>query len=173
MLTPRRVAAPILAVLISACTSSRQEDPEHAVIRAFLQSTQAEKLEDSALYEQAGIFFIYNLDQEKPEEIRTFFQKRAAAELEPALVQDFVTRNHAPAAIDRAQLPTGLRFEREFMKKNVYSISRPGFNADQDEALIYVSYSSMSEFGHGSLVHLAKRFGRWRVKNMAAVWVYG
>lgn len=147
-------------------------DPEYQVYRAFLVSPQAGEGR-LLLYEKLGIFFIYNLDQENADEIASFFASRTRKTLDPELVRNFVERNHAPRRVEKALLPSDLRYETVLTMRNVCSVSRVGFSPRGDEALLYATFSSMSEFGHGSLIHFERRFGRWRVREAVAVWVYG
>jgi hypothetical protein len=145
---------------------------EYQVCRAFLASPSAEQPND-LLYEKLGIFFIYNVKHDSPEELLAFFRNRVGVRLDPQLVSHFVAVNRLPGKVDRKQFPGGTRFSSHFIQRDVYSLSRIGFNQRQDEALLYASFSSLMEDGHGSLIYLQKKGGVWSVTNAAAVWMYG
>jgi hypothetical protein len=152
-----------------ASPRSREEDQ---VYRAFLAGPTAEK-GDYLLYQKLGIFFIYNVRHERPEELLAFFRDRAGVALDPAMVRDFVTINRTPRRIDRKAFPPTMKYSTQFIQKDVYSLSRVGFNARQDEAFFYATFASLMEDGHGSLVYLKKTAGSWAVVKAAAVWMYG
>jgi len=145
---------------------------EYQVYRAFLASPIAEKV-DYLLYEQLGIFFIYNVKHESPQDLLAFFRKRVGVDLDPGMVRDFVAANRTPRRIDRTQFPAKIRYSRQFIQKDVYSLSRVGFNERRDEAFFYATFASLMEDGHGSLVFLKKTSGAWAVIKPAAVWMYG
>jgi hypothetical protein len=147
-------------------------DEEYRVLRTYLDSPYAEKAAWE-VYDRIGIYFIYNVDPKRPESIAGFFRTYARTELDPALVGSFVAANHHPQAIDRRRFPGPVRYSGQFLKAGVYSLSRVGFNARRDEALMYASYSSLTEEGHGALVHLRKAGGTWAVTRSSAVWMYG
>jgi hypothetical protein len=176
----RRIPAVMLTAMtlvwinpaLGASKGSPREREEYQVYRAFLASPTAEK-GDYLLYQKLGIFFIYNVKHERPEELLAFFRDRAGLALEPSLVRDFVTINHAPRPIDRKQFPPTMRYSAQFIQKDVYSLSRVGFNARKDEAFFYATFASLMEDGHGSLVYLRKTSGSWAVVKAAAVWMYG
>lgn len=156
----------------SFARDAQREAEEYRVCQAYLASPYAEKPHD-LLYGKLGIFFIYNVKHEDPEALRAFLQSRAGLELDAGLAKDFVAINRHPIPIDRAQFPPSTRYAAQFIQQDVYSLSRVGFNARKDEALLYASFSSLREDGHGSLVHLRKQGGTWAVTKAAAVWMYG
>jgi len=145
---------------------------EYEVLRAYLTSPYVEKV-DFSLYEKIGIFFIYNVDPKKPESISGFFQQYANTSLSPELVRAFVAANRTPRAVDRKLFPANYRYSSQYIKQDAYSLSRVGFNARRDEALMYASFSSLLEDGHGALVYLRKAGGAWSVVKSSAVWMYG
>jgi hypothetical protein len=145
---------------------------EYEVCRAFLASPGAEQPAD-LLYDKLGIFFIYNAPYEDPERLGAFLRQRAGLELDPGLLRSFVAANRRPSPVDRKQFPAGLRFSPQFIRQGVYSLSRVGFNARGDQALLYASFSSLQEDGHGGFAYLEKRNGTWTVVRSAAVWMYG
>jgi hypothetical protein len=158
--------------LAMAAAAPQGVNDEYQVYRAFLDSSYAEKV-DFQLYEKLGIYFIYNIRNDNPGDLVAFFKARADLQLDPGLAQAFVTANHSPRKVDRTQLPVNLSYSSQFIQKNVYSLSRVGFNARKDEALFYASFSSLMEDGHGSLLYLKKTNGTWSVAKAAAVWMYG
>jgi len=165
----------MLTLAVAGSLSARdvlREGEEYRVCQAFLASPYAEKPHD-LLYEKLGIFFIYNVKHEDPEALRAFLRSRASLELDAGLAKDFVTINRHPVRIDRKQFPASTRYATQFIQQDVYSLSRVGFNARRDEALLYASFSSLREDGHGPLVHLRKQGGTWIVITAAAVWMYG
>ena len=93
--------------------------------------------------------------------------------LDRDMVENFIAGNRSPRRIDRKRFPGDMQYSSQFIKKDVYSLSRVGFNADKDEALFYASYSSLTEDGHGSLIYLQKTSGVWSVVKAAANWMYG
>jgi len=145
---------------------------EYRVLRAYLASPYVEKV-DYSLYEKIGIFFIYNVDPKKPESISGFFREFANTSLDPALVRAFVAANRTSRPIDRRLFPANTRYSSQFIKQDAYSLSRVGFSPNGDEALMYASFSSLLEDGHGALVYLKKTGGAWSVVKSAAVWMYG
>lgn len=160
----------ILAALLAA--PALAGDEEYQVLRAYLDSPVAEK-GPFEVYQRIGIYFIYNVDPKRPDSIAGFFRTYAHTELDPALVRSFIAANRTPRPIDRKRFPGPVRYADQFIKADVYSLSRVGFNARRDEALLYASYSSLVEDGHGALVHLKKAGGAWSVAKSAAVWMYG
>lgn len=145
---------------------------EYQVLNAYLTSPFAEK-GPFALYEKIGIFFIYNVNPERPENISGFFRQYAGLELNPDLVRRFVAANRRFAPVDRSRFPARFNYSDQVMKKDVYSLSRVGISPSGDEALMYATFSSMQEDGHGSLVYLRKTGGAWSVAKATAVWMYG
>jgi hypothetical protein len=148
------------------------EVEEYQVLRAFLGSSLAEKGPYS-LYDHLGIYFIYNVDPQKTKEIDGFFRQYAGITLESDLVAGFVAANRIRVHLDPRRFPAGTRFSTQYLKADVYSLSRVGFNVRRDKALMYASFASLTEDGHGSLVYLEKRAGAWTVVKGAAVWMYG
>jgi len=155
---------------VPAARASSEE--EYQVLRAFLASPYVEKV-DYSLYEKIGIYFIYNVDHERPDNISGFFRQYADITLDPGLVKQFVAVNHRPMPVDRRRFPGTVKYSPQYIRKDVYSLSRVGFNARRDEALMYASFSSLLEDGHGSLVYLRKTGGAWTVAKAASVWMYG
>ena len=160
-----------LAALPAPAAPAPAED-EYQVLRAYLTSPYVEKV-DYTLYEKIGIFFIYNVDPKKPESISTFFEQFAQTSLDPALVRAFVAANRSSRPIDRKRFPANFKYSSQYIKQDAYSLSRVGFSPKRDEALMYASFSSLLEDGHGALVYLKKTGGAWSVVKSAAVWMYG
>lgn len=159
------------ALAASAVARSAGEE-EYQVLRAYLGSPVAEKV-DFSLFEKIGIFFIYNVDPQDPGNISGFFRQFAGTTLDPALVRQFVAVNRFPVPVDRRYFPREFKDSPQYLRKDVYSLSRVGFNARRDEALMYASFSSLLEDGHGALVLLKKTGGAWMVEKSAAVWIFG
>lgn len=178
----RRILATVMVVEISftglmyATTPapigrlSRGED--YRVYEAYLNSSFAEKTK-YLLYENLGVYFIYNVKYDNPDEVIQFFRVRVGVSLDRDMVKNFITDNRSPKRIDRKRFPEDMHYSSQFIQKDVYSLSRVGFNANKDEALFYASFSSLMEDGHGSLVYLKKTSGVWAVVKAAAIWMYG
>jgi hypothetical protein len=168
------LATCLLAVLpvFAGLRAGAASEEEYQVYKSFLSSTYVEKV-DYSLYEKLGIYFIYNVKNEQPEEVARFFKSRAGLTLDPELVNHFVVCNRSPGKIDRKRFPATIRYSSQFIKKNVYSFSRVGFSTHKDEALFYASFSSLLEDGHGAFIYLKKTAGTWAVVKAAAVWMYG
>lgn len=162
---------PVLPVHAGAIDRSANEE-EYQVYKAFLNSSYVETT-DYSLYEKLGIYFIYNVKYEIPEELSDFLKTRVGLSLDHDLIKNFITANRSPMKINRKRLPENIKFSAQFMKTDVYSFSRVGFNAKMDESLFYASFSSMMEDGHGALFYLRKIAGTWSVEKAAAVWMYG
>jgi len=162
-LAPFLLPAPVLAAAAP---------DEYQVYRAYLASPLAEK-GPVRLFRKLGIFFIYNVDHEKPEHIAGFFRQQAHLDLDPGMVRQFVAVNHHPVPVDPRRLPADWTYSTQYIQQGVYSLSRVGFNAARDQALFYASYNSLLEDGHGSLVCLRRSAGAWTVVKAAAVWIYG
>ena len=167
----------VLALLVAMAGPALPAAPvpaaeEYQVLRAYLTSPYVEKV-DFSLYEKIGIYFIYNVDPKKPESISGFFQQYANTSLDPGLVRAFVAANRSPKPVDRRLFPAHFKYSSQYLKADVYSLSRVGFNAKRDEALMYATFSSLQEDGHGALVHLKKAGGAWSVVKSSAVWMYG
>jgi hypothetical protein len=173
----KRLSSTALAVLLvlwgrQGAAAARPVDEEYSVCRAFLDSSYAEKPND-LLYEKLGIFFIYNVHYDTPGQLGDFFKARAGVALDPDLLSNFVAINHSPKRLDPKRFPGSIHLQPQFIHKDVYSLSRVGFNARHDKALLYASYASLMEDGHGSLFYLEKANGTWSVVKAAAVWMYG
>lgn len=164
------ILAPWALVVAAAPRPPIQE--EYQVLKAYLTSPYVEKV-DFSLYEKIGIFFIYNVDPKKPESISNFFEQFANTTLDPALVRAFVTANRSARPVDRKLFPANYKYSSQYIKQDVYSLSRVGFNPKGDEALMYATFSSLLEDGHGALVYLKKTGGTWSVIKSSAVWMYG
>jgi len=164
------LAAQVLVLLPVRALPASSED--YQVYRAYLSSPFAEKA-DFSIYDKVGIYFIYNVDPEKPDNISGFFKQYARIALDPELVRQFVASNRTRLPFDRRQFPASTKYSPQYIKQDVYSLSRVGFNRHKDEALLYASYSSLVEDGHGSLIYLKKDAGAWTVAKVAAVWMYG
>ena len=162
----------LAAVLAPAGTPRTAGAEEYQVLGAYLASPFVEKVAWS-LYEKIGIYFIYNVDSRKPESILNYFKLYAKIDLDPELVRRFVAANRAPCPIDRKRFPATFRYSSQYIQQDVYSLSRVGFNARGDQALMYASFSSLLEDGHGSLVLLEKSGTTWSVVKATAVWIYG
>lgn len=52
-----------------------------------------------------------------------------------------------------------------------WTFSRPGYNAAEDEAVLYVSHSCGGLCGTGHLYFLAKKNGAWSVTNRTMLWI--
>lgn len=169
---PLRILGLSLIPWVVCLGAKASNEEEYQVLRAFLTSPYVEKA-DYSLYEKIGIFFIYNVNHERPESISGFFKQYANTSLDPELVSQFVAVNHHPLPINRRLFPASFKYSTQYIKQDVYSLSRVGFNAKRDEALMYASFSSLLEDGHGSLVYLKKTAGAWSVVKATAVWMYG
>ena len=173
----------VLKLLLVLCLSSMipvhagpsggsASEEEYQVYKAFMSSSFIEKT-DYALYEKLGIYFIYNVKYEKPEDVIDFIKAHVGLSLDKELAKNFIAANHSPQKINRSKLPGNLKYSDQFIRKDVYSFSRVGFNANKDESLFYASFSSLMEDGHGALFYLKKTAGTWSVVKAAAVWMYG
>ena len=147
-------------------------DEDYRVYEAYFESPYAEKTPYS-LYENLGIYFIYNVRYDNPDEVLQFFKARAGVILDRSIVQAFISSNRSPRRIDRKRFRKAMTYSPLFIQKDVYSLSRVGFNGSKDEALFYASFSSLMEDGHGSLIYLKKTAGVWSVVKAAAIWMYG
>jgi hypothetical protein len=147
-------------------------DEDYRVYEAYFESPFAEKTQYS-LYENLGIYFIYNIKYDDPDKVLQFFKARVGVALDRSLVQAFISSNRSPRRIDRKRFREAMRYSPHFIQKDVYSLSRVGFNATKDEALFYASFSSLMEDGYGSLLFLKKTAGTWSVAKAAAIWMYG
>jgi hypothetical protein len=152
--------------------ASLSSDEDYRVYEAYLASPFAEKVA-FALYQNLGIYFIYNVKYDEPDAVIQFFQVRAGVALDRGLVQAFIASNRTPKRIDRARFRRPMQYADQFIQKDVYSLSRIGFNATKDEALFYASFASLMEDGHGALVFMKKTGGAWSVAKSAAIWMYG
>jgi len=171
--TPLMTALLALGPALAAGPASRTaSDEEYQVLRAYLASPYAEKGE-RILFEKIGIFFIYNVNPKDSGNIVRFFKEYAGTSLDPDLAKRFAAINRFPVPIDRRRFPEDTKYSSQFIRKGVYSLSRVGFNAKGDEALLYATFSSLMEDGHGSLVWLKQTGGAWTVAKATAVWMFG
>jgi hypothetical protein len=65
---------------------------------------------------------------------------------------------------------------KEFYEKHpkaagFWTFSRPGYNSDRDEALLYVAHNCGWLCGTGHLYLLAKKNGQWKVINRLFLWI--
>ncbi len=177
---PAFVAAASLAALcliLSCAPSPVGPDDEYKVYNAFLASRFAEKMDPLLLYKEAGVFFIYGpdhyFDQRSADYIDGFFRERGKLVLDRALIVDFIAKNETPAPIEAARIEHRTLLQDAFRKKDVYILSRVGFGPSGREALLYASFSSNAEFGHGNFIILRKNLlGAWKAARSVAVWIY-
>jgi hypothetical protein len=165
-------------LLLSSCArGGTGQDEEYRIYDAFFSSRFAEKVDPLMLYERAGIFFIYGpdhyFDQGSAAYIDNFLRTRGKTVLDFGMIESFVERNRTPAGLDAARLERKPELLPVFRKKDVYIVSRAGFDPGARRALLYVSFSSNAEFGHGNFIVLRKSvFGTWRAVKSIAVWIY-
>jgi hypothetical protein len=53
----------------------------------------------------------------------------------------------------------------------IWRLSRPGYNATGDEAVVYVAHGCGGLCGTGHLYLLSKRDGNWKIENRVMLWI--
>jgi hypothetical protein len=62
-------------------------------------------------------------------------------------------------------------YEKHLQAGGFWRFSRPGYNSDRDEALVYVSHSCGWLCGTGHFYLLSKQSGAWKVRNRLMLWI--
>lgn len=126
--------------------------------------------------------------QEQAEYIRTSM----GHSLEPATLEDYIAANGRDYKLENSFLldaPVVLLTQSEFAEifadengwerfyesypesQGIMTLSRAGFNADRDQALVYAGNQRDYLAGRGNIILLAKRGGEWEIDQVILAWI--
>jgi hypothetical protein len=183
--TISRLGAPAAATPVPNASEA-----EYAVYKALIESTYAtDKLAMIVIHDttSAGMDLVGNNAQEFE------YIQKALPEVDASIKDSFVARNAQPAPLEdrfNLVLPVTLLnqddFNRFFSKngkgwdafyleypqsQGVLTLSKVGFNAKGDKALVYAGNQAYSLAGAGYAVVLGFENGAWKVLNQVMLWI--
>jgi hypothetical protein len=82
-----------------------------------------------------------------------------------------ITRDELDRIFKKGPGGWGAFYKRHPKAGGIWAFSRPGYNAAEDEAVLYVSHSCGGLCGTGHLYFLVKQNGQWTVKNRTMLWI--
>jgi len=166
------------------------EAEAYAVYSAVIQALYAsEGVEQFVIRDHtiSGVSPDDSLDREME-----FLQEQVGAAIDPALLDDYRTRNLVPQALEEQfslALPYTLISEAEFNRlfeqgdgwnrfyasypgaQGVMTLSQVGFDASGTQALVYTGNQADAKAGQGYYLFLTKETGTWAIQEMVLAWV--
>lgn len=167
-----------------------ESEAEYAVYQAVIESLFAiDKLDTVVIHDftEAGLSMGGNNSQELD------YLKTSMPEVDQALLDSYLARNTQSVALEdrfNLEVPVTLlnqtEFNRFFSKngqgwdafyqqypqsQGVLTLSKVGFNARGDKALVYAGNMAFSLAGAGYAIILGWEAGQWKVLNQVMLWI--